>query len=64
MVLTIPRPADADTSYPFPDTGQTKCYDDSTEITCPNSGSSVPGRVPSAGSVQRQQALVVYNLGF
>jgi len=35
MALMVSHPANADTYYPFPDTGQTKCYDNTQEIICP-----------------------------
>jgi hypothetical protein len=40
-VLTLTSPVMAG---PVPDTGQTKCYDNSIEIACPNPGESFYGQ--------------------
>ena len=41
LLLVLPRMALA---TPVPDTGQTKCYDDTQEITCPQPGESFYGQ--------------------
>ncbi|WP_045213642.1 DUF1566 domain-containing protein [Desulfonatronovibrio magnus] len=42
--LTLSTHAQASTYYPFPDTGQTKCYDNELEITCPSPGQDFYGQ--------------------
>ncbi len=44
------------TSYPIVDTGQTKCYDAASEITCPSAGAAFYGQdAQSAGNSPRYQ---------
>jgi hypothetical protein len=40
----------------LPDTGQTKCYDDDSEITCPNPGEAFYGQDAQYNNIRNQQS--------
>jgi len=44
VLLLTPIMFDSALASPVPDTGQTKCYDNSQEITCPNHGEAFYGQ--------------------